>query len=135
MMFCLLRGSGPRCIKDSQVEGPGWMDHDRYDVRAKIPPGTSEVRFKGWFQQQLGCRLRHPIPYGWDSQWPFAAAGLWDHYPPHGLRLIRFSAKVFPDAGQPSLQPLRLVAVLFDENSGHARKLRWSGRQSTQRQV
>src|SRR6266853_1281643 len=79
-----------------------------------------EVRFKDWFQQQLGDCLHHSIPYSRNSQWPFAAAGLRDHHSPHGLWLIRFRAKVLPDAVQPSLQPLR-----FDSREAlpiHARR-------------
>ena len=68
-----------------------------------------EVRFKDWFQQQLGSGLHHPIPYGRNSQWPFAAAGLRDHHPSHGLWLIRLGAKVFPDAAQPFLTAFLLL--------------------------
>src|SRR5207248_11008319 len=53
-----------------------------------------EVRFKDWLQQQLGGCLHHPIPYSRNTEWPFAAAGLRDHHPPHGLWLIRLCAKV-----------------------------------------
>ena len=71
-------------------------------------------------QQQLGGCYHQPIPYGRDSQWPVAAAGLRDCHPSHRLWLIRLRTKVIPDAAQPFLQPLR-----FDSQEAlpiHARR-------------
>src|SRR5215472_16281802 len=66
-----------------------------------------EIRFKDWFQQQLGGSLYHPIPNGRDSEGPLATPGLRNQHPSHRLRLIRLRAKLVPNTVQPFLQPLR----------------------------
>jgi hypothetical protein len=72
-----------------------------------------EVRFKDWFQQQLGGGLHHPVPDRRNPERPLAATGLRDHYPSHRLWLIRLRAKVLSDVVQPFLQPQR-----FDSPEG-----------------
>src|ERR1039457_2763724 len=79
-----------------------------------------KVRLKDRFQQQLRGCLHHPVPNRRYPERPFAATGLGDHPPPHGLWFVRLGAKVVPDAFQPFLPPFRfdlLEALLI-----HARR-------------
>src|ERR1039457_5404366 len=46
-----------------------------------------QIRLEDRLQLQLGSGLHHPIPNRRNSEWPFAAPVLWDHHPPHRLRL------------------------------------------------
>jgi uncharacterized protein (TIGR03435 family) len=43
-------------VKAFQISGPGWLETERYDVAAKIPPDTSKEQF-GLMQEQLGLKL------------------------------------------------------------------------------
>ncbi len=44
-----------------------------------------QIRLKDWLHRQLERGLRRAVPYGRYPQWPFPAAGLRDHLPPHRL--------------------------------------------------
>ena len=50
-----------------------------------------EVRLEDRLQHQLGGGLHHPVPDRRDAERPLAAAGLWDHHPPHRLRVCTSS--------------------------------------------
>ena len=67
-----------------------------------------EVRLEDRLQHELGGALHHPVPDRRDAERPLAAAGLWDHYPPHRLRPIRLRDKLLPESAKPLLQPRRL---------------------------
>ena len=58
------------------------------------------------------------VPNGRDSQWPFAAAGLRDHYPSHGLWLIRLRAKVFQGAARDRGRALYEQAIRSAHSNG-----------------
>lgn len=45
-------------LKNYQVVGPGWMDTERYDVRAKVPPGSSRAQVNLMLQKLLTDRFQ-----------------------------------------------------------------------------
>jgi len=45
-------------VKGYQVSGPGWLDSERFDVVAKIPPNTTKEQFKLMLQNLLAERFK-----------------------------------------------------------------------------
>jgi len=45
-------------LRRDQVSGPGWLDRDRYDIVAKLPPGTDEEKFRHMLQTLLSERFQ-----------------------------------------------------------------------------
>jgi len=41
-----------------QISGPGWMDSEKYDIDAKIPPGTSKAQYQKMLQNLLTERFK-----------------------------------------------------------------------------
>ena len=107
---------------------------DRLDGIARrafrsVAIGTGlEIGLEDRFDHELDGALHHPVPDRRDAERSFAAAGLWDHRPPHRLRSVRLGAKVVPDPGQPPLQPHRLD--LLEALSIHPRRALVGPRQS-----
>jgi hypothetical protein len=82
-----------------------WHLHLELSLRPGSGPPIPAARSTAQSTQHLGCQpALDPISYSRNTEWPFGAAGLWDHHPPHGSWLIRLGAKVLPDATQPFLQ-------------------------------
>jgi len=48
-------------VKNYQVSGPDWLDTERYDIAAKIPPGTSKEQFALMLQNLLVERFKITI--------------------------------------------------------------------------
>ena len=61
----------------------------RATLRTIAERGGVQIRFKDWLQYQFRRGLHHPVPDRRDTERPLAAAGLWDHHPPHRLAPIR----------------------------------------------
>jgi uncharacterized protein (TIGR03435 family) len=40
-----------------QISGPGWIDSEKYDIAAKVPPGTSKEQFQKMLQNLLTERF------------------------------------------------------------------------------
>jgi uncharacterized protein (TIGR03435 family) len=51
----LMRAYG---LRRDQVAGPGWLDRERYDIVAKLPPGTDEEKFRHMLQTLLSERFQ-----------------------------------------------------------------------------
>jgi uncharacterized protein (TIGR03435 family) len=49
----------PAC--QEQISGPGWIDREKYDIVAKVPPGTSKEQFQKMLQNLLAERFRLAI--------------------------------------------------------------------------
>jgi uncharacterized protein (TIGR03435 family) len=49
----------PAC--QEQMSGPGWIDAEKYDIVAKVPPGTSKEQFQKMMQNLLAERFRLAI--------------------------------------------------------------------------
>jgi uncharacterized protein (TIGR03435 family) len=45
-------------VKRDQMEGPAWLDGNRYEIAARIPPGTSEQQFKLMLQNLILDRFK-----------------------------------------------------------------------------
>jgi uncharacterized protein (TIGR03435 family) len=45
-------------VKDYQVQGPGWLDSERFDIVAKVPPGTTKEHFNVMYQNLLIERFK-----------------------------------------------------------------------------
>jgi uncharacterized protein (TIGR03435 family) len=45
-------------VKAYQIQGPGWLDTEKYDIVAKIPAGTSKEQFHLMLQNLLAERFR-----------------------------------------------------------------------------
>jgi uncharacterized protein (TIGR03435 family) len=45
-------------VKDFQVTGPGWLESERYDITAKVPPGTTKEQFNVMLQNLLIERFK-----------------------------------------------------------------------------
>lgn len=45
-------------VKTYQISGPVWLDTERYDIIAKIPPGTTKEQFALMLQNLLGERFK-----------------------------------------------------------------------------
>ena len=45
-------------VKPYQIQGPGWLDTEKYDIVAKIPAGTSKEQFRLMLQNLLAERFR-----------------------------------------------------------------------------
>lgn len=45
-------------LKPAEISGPGWMESERYDVVAKVPPGTNEDGFRLMLQGLLTERFQ-----------------------------------------------------------------------------
>lgn len=44
-------------VKSRDVEGPGWLDTERFDITAKAPPGTSDSDFLKMYRALLADRF------------------------------------------------------------------------------
>jgi len=44
-------------VKAYQIEGPAWMDTERFNISAKVPPGTTEAQFRVMLQNLLAERF------------------------------------------------------------------------------
>lgn len=44
-------------VKAYQIEGPAWMDTERFNISAKVPPGTTEAQFRIMLQNLLAERF------------------------------------------------------------------------------
>jgi uncharacterized protein (TIGR03435 family) len=45
-------------VKTFQISGPGWLDTERYDIAAKLPPGTDSAKLRLMLQRLLTERFR-----------------------------------------------------------------------------
>ena len=45
-------------VKEYQVEGPQWLESERYDVMAKIPEGTDKAQLRPMLQRLLADRFK-----------------------------------------------------------------------------
>ncbi len=45
-------------VKDYQISGPDWLDTQRYDVAAKLPPNTTQQQFALMLQSLLADRFK-----------------------------------------------------------------------------
>lgn len=45
-------------VKDFQISGPGWLDSERFDVTAKVPPGATKEQFRVMLQNLLLERFK-----------------------------------------------------------------------------
>ncbi len=45
-------------VKNYQISGPDWLDTERYDIAAKIPPGTTKEQFALMLQNLLAERFK-----------------------------------------------------------------------------
>ena len=45
-------------VKSFQISGPGWLDSERFDVTAKIPPDTSKEQFGVMLQNLIAERFK-----------------------------------------------------------------------------
>lgn len=48
-------------LKDFQLSGPGWIDKERYDINANIPPGTTQEQFNIMMQNLVMERLQMTV--------------------------------------------------------------------------
>src|SRR3954451_19866592 len=99
------------------------QDQHRLDriARATFRPiaerARVQIRFEDRLQHQFRGGLYNPVPYRWDTERSFAAAGLRDHHPPHWLAPIRLRTQLLAQSGQPVLQARRLD--LFERDPVH----------------
>src|SRR5262249_3697028 len=45
-------------VKDYQISGPGWLGSERYDIIAKVPPGTTKEQLRLMLQNLLAERFQ-----------------------------------------------------------------------------
>ncbi len=45
-------------VKSYQINGPAWLDSERYDITAKVPTGTTKEQFAVMLQNLLADRLK-----------------------------------------------------------------------------
>ncbi len=45
--------AGAYNVKSRDVQGPGWLDTERFDITAKAPPGTSDTDFLKMYRALL----------------------------------------------------------------------------------
>ena len=45
-------------VKSYQIQGPAWMDSERYDVSAKVPVGTTKPQFEAMLQNLIADRFK-----------------------------------------------------------------------------
>jgi hypothetical protein len=57
-------------------------------LRSETEAGGQEVGLEDGLEDDLGCRLAHPVAHGGDAQGPHPAIGFWDLHPPHGRRAV-----------------------------------------------
>src|SRR6266853_4306293 len=76
-----------------------------------------EVRFKDWFQQQLGGRLNHPVPYSGDGhcELHWTTARIWD-----GLRSVTRSIRCEASASKYSRSDAYRASILLSSASWNA---------------
>src|SRR5215471_3415135 len=78
-------------------------------ARAPLRPIAIGIRFQIGLEDrldhQLDCGLHHPVPNGRDAERPLAAVGLGDHHAPYSFGPVRPLTQLFPDPGQPLIQP------------------------------
>jgi len=48
-------------VRDFQISGPGWLDTERFDITAKVPPGTTKDQFKVMLQNLLAERFKMEV--------------------------------------------------------------------------
>jgi uncharacterized protein (TIGR03435 family) len=48
-------------VKDYQIQGPGWLDGERFDIVAKVPPGATKEQFNVMFQNLLIERFKMEV--------------------------------------------------------------------------
>lgn len=44
-------------VKNYQISGPGWLDSERFDILAKVPPGATKEQFEPMLQNLLAERF------------------------------------------------------------------------------
>ena len=45
-------------VKNYQISGPGWLDTERYDIMAKMPPDTTKEQFALMLQSLIAERFK-----------------------------------------------------------------------------
>ena len=45
-------------VKADQISGPGWIESERYDIEAKVPPGATKAQFSLMLQNLLADRFK-----------------------------------------------------------------------------
>jgi uncharacterized protein (TIGR03435 family) len=45
-------------VKEFQISGPSWLGNERYDIVAKVPPGTTKEQFRLMLQNLLAERFK-----------------------------------------------------------------------------
>jgi uncharacterized protein (TIGR03435 family) len=45
-------------VKTDQISGPGWLESERYDIEAKVPPGSTRPQFILMLQNLLADRFK-----------------------------------------------------------------------------
>jgi uncharacterized protein (TIGR03435 family) len=45
-------------VKEYQISGPGWLNNERYDIVAKVPPGATKEQFRLMLQNLLAERFQ-----------------------------------------------------------------------------
>jgi uncharacterized protein (TIGR03435 family) len=45
-------------VKDHQISGPSWLDSERFDITAKVPPGATKEQFRVMLQNLLIERFK-----------------------------------------------------------------------------
>jgi uncharacterized protein (TIGR03435 family) len=55
----LLRAYG---LKNYQISGPGWLASERFDIRAKVPPGATKEQLNGMLRNLAGGPVQHDLP-------------------------------------------------------------------------
>src|SRR6516164_11240254 len=78
-------------------------------ARAPLRPIAIGIRFQIGLEDrldhQLHCGLHHPVPNRRDAERSLAAVGFGDHHAPYSFGPIRPLTQLFPDPGQPLIQP------------------------------
>jgi uncharacterized protein (TIGR03435 family) len=58
LKMLLARGFG---VKDFQIQGPGWLETERFDIAAKVPAGTTKEQFNVMLQNLLLERFQMKV--------------------------------------------------------------------------
>jgi len=48
-------------VKTFQIVGPGWLDTERFDITATMPPDTTKEQFRGMLQNLLADRFKMTV--------------------------------------------------------------------------
>ncbi len=78
-----------------QIQGPGWISEERYDVRATVPPGATKDDLKVMFQHLLEERFKLAVHH------------ITKDYPVYELTIAKGGAKLKENT-DPNLEPVRL---------------------------